>query len=56
MTRKKEQDAKTKIPKLLRFTESTVDRLRVAAAKEGMSEAVYAEQALKAQFRKDGIP
>ena len=56
MTKRKEQDAKTKTPKLLRFTENTVERLKVAAAKEGMSEAVYAEQALKAQFKKDGIP
>jgi hypothetical protein len=55
MTKKKEQDAKTKTPKLLRFTENTVERLRVAAAKAGMSEAVYTEQALKAQFKKDRI-
>ena len=47
--------AKPKTPKLLRFTEDTVRRLQEAAAKAGMSEAVYAEIALKAQFKKDGI-
>jgi hypothetical protein len=45
-----------KTPKLLRLTPDTVRRLKEAAALAGMSEAVYTELALKAQFKKDGAP
>jgi hypothetical protein len=42
--------------KLLRLTLESIRRLKVAAQKAGMSENVYTETALKAQFKKDGIP
>ena len=45
----------SKTPKLLRLTHDTVRRLAAAAAKAGMSEAVYTEVALKERFEKDGI-
>jgi hypothetical protein len=44
-----------KTPKLLRLTDETVRRLAQAAAKAGMSESVYTDQALKDRFKKDGI-
>jgi predicted HicB family RNase H-like nuclease len=44
-----------KKPKNLRFTPETIRKLKIAAQKEGVSETVYVEKALRAQFRKDGI-
>jgi hypothetical protein len=51
----KKRKPRAKTPKLLRFTADTVRRLQAASEKTGMSEAVYAEIALKAQLKKDGI-
>jgi hypothetical protein len=44
-----------KKPKNLRFTPETIRKLRIAAHKDGTSETVYVEKALRNQFRKDGI-
>jgi hypothetical protein len=41
--------------KTLRFTPETFKKLRAASVKSGLSETAYVEQALKAQFKKDGI-
>jgi hypothetical protein len=44
-----------KKPKTLRFTPDTLRKLREASRREGVTETVYVELALKAQFKKDGI-
>jgi hypothetical protein len=44
-----------KKPKTLRFTPETFRMLKEASLKQGVSETVYVELALKAQFKKDGI-
>ena len=44
-----------KKPKTLRFTPETLRKLREASHKEGVTETVYVEFALKARFKKDGI-
>jgi hypothetical protein len=41
--------------KSLRFTPETFKKLRAASIKAGVSETVYVELALKAQFKKDGV-
>jgi hypothetical protein len=41
--------------KHFRFTPETIRKLSEAAAKEGVSETVYVELALKDRFKKDGI-
>jgi len=46
------QNKKTKT---LRFTPETFKKLRAASIKSGLSETAYVEQALKAQFKRDGI-
>jgi hypothetical protein len=51
----KKRKPRVKTPKLLRFTADTVRRLQAASEMTGMSEAVYAEIALKDRFKKDGI-
>jgi hypothetical protein len=43
-----------KQPKNLRFTPETIEKLREASRREGVSETVYVEKALRNQFRKDG--
>lgn len=44
-----------KRPKNLRFTPETLRKLKQASLQEGVSETVYVELALKAQFKKDNI-
>jgi predicted HicB family RNase H-like nuclease len=44
-----------KRPKNLRFTPETLRKLAAAASREGVSETVYVELALKDRFRKDGL-
>ena len=46
------QNKKTKT---LRFTPETFRMLREASLKQGVSETVYVELALKDRFKKDGI-
>jgi hypothetical protein len=41
--------------KNLRFTPETLRKLKEASSREGVSETVYVELALKDRFRKDGI-
>jgi hypothetical protein len=41
--------------KTLRFTPETFRMLREDSLKQGVSETVYVEMALKVQFKKDGI-
>jgi hypothetical protein len=45
----------TKKPKMFRLTPPTIRRLKEATIQAGRSESVYVEDALKAQFKKDGI-
>lgn len=40
--------------KNLRFTPETIEKLKEASRREGVSETVYVEKALRNQFRKDG--
>lgn len=56
MAKQKDSPKLVKKSKLFRFTPDTIRRLAEASAKAGMSETVYAELALKAQFKKDAIP
>lgn len=44
-----------KRPKNLRFTPETLRKLKQAALRDGVSETVYVELALKDRFKKDGI-
>jgi hypothetical protein len=44
-----------KRPKTFRFTPETIDKLKKATIKNGVSETVYVELALKDRFKKDGI-
>ncbi len=44
-----------KKPKTFRFTPETIGKLKRATIKNGVSETVYVELALKTQFKKDGI-
>lgn len=44
-----------KKPKMFRLTPPTIRRLKEATIQAGRSESVYVEDALKAQFKKDGI-
>jgi ribosomal protein L20A (L18A) len=44
-----------KKPKTLRFTPETFRKLREASRRQGVSETVYVELALRDKFRKDGI-
>jgi hypothetical protein len=62
MARQKKQQSdgtrlygQNKQPKNLRFTPETIRKLKQASAQEGVSETVYVELALKAQFKKDQI-
>lgn len=41
--------------KSLRFTPETFRKLKEASVKQGVSETVYVELALKDRFKKDGI-
>ena len=44
-----------KTRKMLHFTQSTIDLLKLAAVEAGMSESIYTEIALRAQFKKQGV-
>jgi hypothetical protein len=44
-----------KVPKMFRLTPGTVRKLKDAALKAGRSESVYVEDALKVQFKREGI-
>jgi hypothetical protein len=44
-----------KKPKNMRLTPETIRKLKEASRRQGVSEAVYVELALKDRFRKDGI-
>jgi hypothetical protein len=41
--------------KNMRFTPETIRKLELASQKEGVSQTVYVEKALRNQFRRDGV-